>query len=81
MPAGGEIPNLDAIRRATLPTLIIHGQYDSLIPPSAAEELYANSGADDKRLVIIPNADHNDVMAVDMARYFGAIRDFVAGAT
>lgn len=70
-------PNLSRIRTVTLPTLILHGQYDSLIPLEEGEDLFAASPAGDKRLVIIPEAGHNDIMVADMPAYFGAIREFV----
>jgi len=69
--------NKEKIRRVEVPTLIIHAERDSLIPLSEAEELYRNAGAADKRLVVIPGADHNDLMFVDKERYFGSIEDFV----
>lgn len=65
------------IRRITLPALIIHGERDSLIPPSEATTLYGEIGSQEKRLVIIPGADHNDMMLMGMEQYFSAIREFV----
>ncbi|MGQ9572942.1 MAG: alpha/beta hydrolase [Dehalococcoidia bacterium] len=67
------------IRSITLPTLIIHGERDSLIPLSQATTLYEEIGSRDKRLVIIPGADHNDMMLIGMEQYFSAIKDFVFG--
>lgn len=37
----------------------------------------SNKKAKDKRLVIIPNADHNDLMIVGKKQYFKAIKEFV----
>jgi pimeloyl-ACP methyl ester carboxylesterase len=70
-------PNLSRIRAVMLPTLIIHGQYDNLIPLEEGRDLFAGSPAAEKRLVIIPEAGHNDIMVADMPAYFGAIREFV----
>ena len=72
-----DFPNLAKIRAITMPMLIIHGEYDSLIPPSEAEALFTASATRDKRLVIIPKADHNDIMWVGMERYLEAIKEFV----
>ena len=72
-----EFPNLAKIRAISLPTLIIHGERDSLIPLSEAMSLHQSSAAKDKRLVIIPWADHNTLMLVGMEKYFAAIKDFV----
>lgn len=65
--------------RITTPTLIIHGENDVLIPAAEGQELYRSSAAQDKRLVLIPGAGHNDLMTVGMAQYFDAIRTFVFG--
>jgi alpha-beta hydrolase superfamily lysophospholipase len=74
-----EFPNLAKIRGITLPTLIIHAQFDSIAPLAGAKELFQNAAAERKRMVIIPGADHNDLMLVGMEPYFESIRDFVFG--
>ncbi len=63
----------------TIPTLIIHGQNDVLIPPEDGKELYRRSAAEEKELVLIPGAGHNDLMMVGRGQYFQAIRRFVQG--
>ena len=67
------------IRSITLPALIIHGEWDSLIPLDEAITLYEDIGSQEKRLVIVPGADHNSIMAVGMEQYFSAIKEFVFG--
>ncbi len=59
------------------PTLIIHGEYDEIIPVDEGDTLYCNAAAEDKAFIIIPEAGHNDIMVVDPALYFNAIGDFV----
>jgi pimeloyl-ACP methyl ester carboxylesterase len=65
------------IRSIELPALILHGERDSLIPVDEGMRLYEELGSKDKRLLIIPGADHNDMMLVGTDQYFSAIRDFV----
>jgi len=65
------------IRQVHKPTLIIHGEYDQIISVKEGEELYRNSGAQDKRILIIPGADHNDVMMVKQNLYFDTIEKFI----
>jgi len=65
------------IRQVQTPCLIIHGEIDELISIEEGKELYRNSAAQDKRILVIPGAGHNDVMIVDMDTYFGAIEEFV----
>jgi pimeloyl-ACP methyl ester carboxylesterase len=57
------------LRSISKPTLIIHGEQDSLIPVDEGKELYENSAAKDKRLVIIPYADHGDLFIVGKEQY------------
>ncbi len=61
-----------------IPTLVIHGELDELAAAQDAVALHDNIQAEDKRLLIIPGAGHNDLMFVGMRQYFEAIRRFVA---
>jgi len=65
------------IRQVHKPTLIIHGEYDQIISVKEGEELYQNSGAQDKKILIIPGADHNDIMLVQPSLYFDTIEEFI----
>ncbi|MFC1916807.1 alpha/beta hydrolase [Chloroflexota bacterium] len=65
------------IRQVQKPTLIIHGEYDQTLPLTEGQELYQNSGAKDKQLLIIPGADHNSIMAVALDLYFDTIEEFI----
>ena len=67
------------IRAITLPALVIHGEWDSLIPLDEAVTLYEDIGSQEKRLVVVPGADHNSIMAVGMEQYLSAIKEFVFG--
>lgn len=71
-----EAPNLARVRAIEVPTLIIHGEQDQLIPVSEGEALFRGSAAAGKRLLIIPRADHNDIMWTGKEEYFRAIREF-----
>jgi alpha-beta hydrolase superfamily lysophospholipase len=72
--------NAAKMSEITIPTLIIHGEADFLIPASDGQILYRQSAASDKQLVLIPGAGHNDLMFVGIEQYFGAISDFVGGS-
>jgi len=45
--------------KSKAPLLVLHGKDDFLIPVEQAREVLAASGAAQKRLAIIPDADHN----------------------
>ena len=61
----------------SIPTLVIHGELDELAPVQDAAAMHENIRAEDKRLLVIPGAGHNDLMFVGMRQYFEAIRRFV----
>ncbi|MCU0515465.1 MAG: lysophospholipase [Oscillatoria sp. Prado101] len=72
------------ISRIPIPTLIIHGKEDSLIPPAQAQELYRRSAAQKKQLVLIPRGNHNTLTIAGISKqgkspYFEAIRGFAGG--
>ena len=73
-----EKATLERIRSITMPVLIIHGEWDELIPFEQAKVLYQNIGSKDKRLLPIANAGHNDILFVGMEQYFTAIKEFVS---
>lgn len=69
--------NARKIRRIAKPTLIIHAEYDQIIPFAEGEELYEASGSAGKRLLKIPNAGHNDIFQEGMEAYLEAVREFM----
>jgi hypothetical protein len=73
--------NTEKIRQIRMPTLIIHAEYDRIIPFTEGKELYEASGAADKNFLKIPGADHNDVFLVGMKAYLDAIGKFMERVT
>lgn len=71
--------NAFKMQQVTVPTLVLHGKNDILIPASDGEELYRQCAATDKKLVLIPGAGHNDIMLVGMNQYFEEVRTLVHG--
>jgi alpha-beta hydrolase superfamily lysophospholipase len=72
------IANVSKMGDIRLPTLIIHGERDNLIPISNGETLYDACPAEGKRLVRIPGAGHNDLLFVGRNQYFTSIQDFIS---
>jgi hypothetical protein len=66
--------NLDKIRRFQKPVLIIHAEFDHIIPYSDALQLYAKSTSPDKTLLKIPGANHNDIFFRGLTEYMSAIK-------
>jgi len=70
--------SLKLIREISLPTLIIHGEYDQIVPVEEGKALYESIAAKDKRLIIIPGVDHNTIMSGGMQPYLQALHDFIS---
>jgi fermentation-respiration switch protein FrsA (DUF1100 family) len=64
------------IRDVKLPTLIIHGESDEIIPASEGRQLFEISGAQEKFSLFIPHAGHNDIVYYGMHAYMDAVRSF-----
>jgi fermentation-respiration switch protein FrsA (DUF1100 family) len=67
--------NLEKIRCFAKPTLIIHAEQDHIIPFSEAQALYEASPAREKRLLMIPGANHNDIFLRGMGEYIRAVKE------
>jgi fermentation-respiration switch protein FrsA (DUF1100 family) len=68
---------LERIKKIFIPSLIIHGEQDMLVPLENGEDLYENLGTEEKELLVIPSATHNDIMLVGFREYFKALRRFI----
>ncbi len=69
--------NCQKIATITLPTLILHGSADAMIPLGLAEKLQACSGARNKQFMVIPGAEHNTMITTGGDRYFQTIKKFI----
>jgi fermentation-respiration switch protein FrsA (DUF1100 family) len=52
-------PSVDLIPRIGCPLLVIAADHDTIVPTGQSERLFA-AASEPKRLVIVPNSDHND---------------------
>lgn len=68
--------NLDKIEQFRKPVLIIHAEFDHIIPYSDALQFYRASPSQDKTLLKIPGANHNDIFARGLMEYMSAIKSF-----
>jgi alpha-beta hydrolase superfamily lysophospholipase len=61
------------IAEVRIPTLIIHGEADRIIPVEEGRALYSLSGAREKTAIFVPNAGHNDLLERDGTRYMESL--------
>lgn len=64
-------------RELRLPLLVIHGEDDMLIPVEHGQRLFDACPHPGKRLLRVPGAGHNDLLAVAPEQYFHTLRDFL----
>jgi pimeloyl-ACP methyl ester carboxylesterase len=69
--------NIDKIKKFSKPTLIIHAEFDHIIPFSDGQSLFEASAAENKKLLQIPGANHNDIFARGLSAYLAAIETMV----
>jgi alpha-beta hydrolase superfamily lysophospholipase len=77
LPKGTEAYHLSKIHSISIPTLVIHAEYDHIIPLREGKTIFDNVSTDRKRMLIVPNANHNTIMMVGMKKYFKVIEEFV----
>lgn len=70
---------LDLVKSITIPTLVLHGDADQLVPYQEATDLYNNLGSVNKKMITISDAGHNDIMYVGIKQkqYFQEIASFI----
>ena len=73
--------NIDKIRRCQLPTLIIHGTEDRIISLADAISLFKACPSEDKQLVKVSGAGHNNLFYVGFSDYCRALRNYLARFT
>ena len=73
----------EALARITIPTLVVHGAYDQLVPLCAAEALAGTrpdqltGGLPEARLTIMPGASHAPFLSHEAA-FAGLLADFLS---
>jgi len=70
--------HLEKIAGYAKPTLVIHAEFDHILPFSDGEDLYRASGSPEKRFLKIPGADHNSIFMVGLSDYLEAVGEFAA---
>lgn len=66
---------VDAVRRARVPIMIMHGEGDTFVPFSMCREIY-DACASEKRLLTVPKANHGLSYFYETERYTREVGDF-----
>ena len=69
--------NVDKIKNFDKPTLIIHAEFDHIIPYSDGQALHDASPSKTKKLLKIPGANHNDIFMRGLQEYLAAVENIV----
>ncbi len=69
--------NIDKIRKFDKPTLIIHAEFDHIIPFSDGRALYEACSSTEKFFLKIPGANHNDIFMRGLEPYLAAVKKLV----
>jgi fermentation-respiration switch protein FrsA (DUF1100 family) len=64
---------VDKIRQWTKPLLIIHAEFDHIIPFAEGQALYEACPSAEKTLLKVAGANHNDILSVGYAAYLEAV--------
>ena len=67
--------NIDKIQNFNKPVLIIHAEYDHIIPFKDGQALFNNCPFPEKKFLMIPAADHNTLFAYGIENYMRAIKE------
>jgi alpha-beta hydrolase superfamily lysophospholipase len=65
-------PVAELIGRVAVPTVVIYGTTDSVVPPEQSRHVAARAGGP-TRLIAVPGADHNDAVLLDGAPIIDAV--------
>lgn len=67
---------LEAVKKSTLPVLLIHGEEDEFVPVQMARELY-EAVPGDKELLVVSGAGHAQAPDKDPEKYYGTVFSFL----
>jgi len=71
-----EASALKAVEKTDVPILYIHGESDTFVPTKMAKNLYQHTSSD-AELLLVPNANHGESIALDEDKYKMTIDHFL----
>ena len=71
-----EAAYLEKVSSIAIPSLVIHGEEDTLAPVQQAVQMHQCFQSANKHLLTIPGAGHNDLLHQGLDKYFAAVKEF-----
>ena len=71
-----ETSPIEAVQRAKIPIIFIHGDTDDFVPHSMSAELYEACASKYKKFVTSPGAGHGLAYPINRDLYINALREF-----
>jgi uncharacterized protein len=68
--------SISKVRSLKMPKLFIHGTIDDVVPAKMSQELY-DAAPEPKKLLLFPDAGHNDAASLGGEKYLQTIKKFV----
>ena len=75
------VSNLEKIRTWDKPALVIHAEFDHIIPFTDGQALYDACPSSDKTLLKIPGANHNDIFMRGLEAYMKGVKNLCERAS
>lgn len=72
-----EASALKEVKKTTVPILYIHGESDTFVPTELTKNLYQHTSSD-AELLIVPNANHGESIALDEDKYKMTVDQFLS---
>ena len=69
--------NGEKINKYMGPLLLIHAEQDHIVPVTQGELLFTSCPSENKKFLPIPNANHNNILAISFQKYFEEVEKFV----
>ena len=67
----------EAVKKSTLPLLVIHGEKDTFVPAYMGPEIYEASNSEYKKLLMVKDAYHAESYFIDMDNYRKTMIEFI----
>ena len=59
------------------PLLVMHAEQDHIVPITQGKLLFNACPSENKKFLPIPNANHNNILAISFQKYFEEVEKFV----